>query len=120
MGLIPVSHLGAKPEPERKYRFMEIVRRTMKARRFSPRTEEAYASWIRRYINFHGRRHPSDLDETDVGSFLTDLAVRQGVSASTQNQALAALTFLYSAVVRRPLRRSVEIVPAGQGWGRGG
>ena len=91
---------------------MESVRRAMIAKRFSPRTREAYESWIKRFIHFHGRRHPADLDEADVREFLSDLAVAKQVSASTQNQALAALVFLYSEVVRRPLRRSLDIVPA--------
>lgn len=112
MSLIPLSHLGREAEPERKYRLMERVRFAMRARRFSERTEEAYASWIRRYILFCGRRHPRDLDEADVARFLSDLAVVQRVSASTQNQALAALTFLYSSVLRRPLNRSMDIVPS--------
>ena len=110
--LIPVSHLGPEREPERKYRLMERVRFAMDARRFSARTQEAYSSWIRRYIFFHGRRHPSDLDEADVGRFLTDLAVKRRVSASTQNQALAALVFLYGTVLHRPLNRTMDIVPA--------
>jgi len=112
MILIPLSHLGRNPEPERKYRLMERVRFVMGERRLSARTQEAYCGWIRRYILFHQRRHPRDLDEVDVARFLSDLAVVQRVSASTQNQALAALTFLYSAVLRRPLTRSPEIVPA--------
>lgn len=101
--LIPMSQLNAPPEPERKLRLMEIVRRAMRERRLSPRTEEAYTGWIRRYIVFHGRRHPADLDTSDFSAFLSDLAVTKMVSASTQNQALAALTFLYAGVLRRPL-----------------
>lgn len=110
--LIPSSHLQRKPEPERKYRLMEVVRRAMVERRYSARTEEAYAAWIRRYIVFSGRRHPADLDAQDVRAFLSDLAVRRRVSASTQNQALAALNFLYATVLHRPLAASLDIVPA--------
>ena len=112
MSLIPSSHLGPEPEPERKFRFMEIVRRSLAERRYSPRTQEAYVAWIRRYILFHGRRHPKELDESDVASFLSHLTVEKKVSASTQNQALAALTFLYRTVLRKPLRKTLEIVPA--------
>src|SRR5687767_11065570 len=110
--LIPLSHLGRQPEPERKYRLMEKVRFAMSMKRFSVRTQEAYSSWIRRYIIFHGRRHPSDLDEADVARFLSDLVVKQRVSASTQNQALAALIFLYGSVLRRPLNRAIDVVPS--------
>jgi integron integrase len=110
--LITLSHLGPQPEPERRYRLMEQVRFAMRAKRFSVRTQEAYSSWIRRYIVFHGRRHPSDLDEADVARFLSDLVVKHRVSASTQNQALAALIFLYGSVLRRPLNRAIDVVPA--------
>jgi integrase len=91
---------------------MEVVRRAMRERRFSERTIEAYTSWIRRYIEFHGRRHPRDMDAEDVSAFLSDLAVKQRVAASTQNQALAALTFLYTKVLRRPLARMPNLQPA--------
>jgi integron integrase len=102
--LIPTHHLGPKAEPERKYRFMEQVRRALVEHRYSRRTVAAYADWIRRFILFHGRRHPRDLDAEDVKAFLSDLAVRQGVAASTQNQAVAALMFLYDKVLLRAFR----------------
>jgi len=91
---------------------MEIVRRVLREMRYSRRTEEAYVAWIIRYIKFHGRRHPQDLDSADVGAFLSDLAVRHQVSASTQNQAASALKFLYVSVLRRPLDVLNDIVPA--------
>jgi integron integrase len=84
---------------------MDSVRRELIASRYSRRTCRTYADWIRRFIVFHGRRHPRDLDEADVQAFLSDLAVRRRVSASTQNQALSALLFLYRKVIERPLRR---------------
>jgi len=92
---IPMSHLTDAPNPERRFRFMEIVRRKLRERRYSRRTEEAYVHWIRRYIVYNDRRHPRDLAEPEVKRFLSALAVEEGVAASTQNQALAALTFLY-------------------------
>ena len=108
---VPLEHLQRAPEPERKYRLMEMVRAAMMERLYSSRTIEAYTAWIRRFILFHDRRHPRDLGESDVNAFLSDLAVRQRVSASTQNQAFAALAFLYSRVLGRPLG-ALEIVPA--------
>ena len=75
----------------------------MRLRHFSPRTVEAYTDWVRRFIRFHGNRHPRDLGEREVTAFLTWLAVERKVAASTQNQALAALLFLFSAVLDRPL-----------------
>lgn len=95
--------LDAPPDPGRKYRLMERVRRAMAEQRFSPRTCRAYTQWIKRYVVFHRYRHPADLDAEAVRRFLSDLAVRQRVSAGTQNQAMAALVFLYGRVLRQPL-----------------
>src|SRR2546423_12322219 len=109
---IPASHLAGPSEPERKSRFMELVRRCMRERHYSSRTEQAYLHWIRRFIVFHGRRHPEDLAEVEVAAFLSSLAVEARVAASTHNQALAALTFLYEAVLHRRLQRVDRIAPA--------
>jgi len=76
----------------------------MRVRHFSPRTEEAYIGWIRRFIRFHGLRHPADMGAAEVGAFLTHLAVKGRVSASTQNQALSALVFMYREVLRLDLQ----------------
>ncbi len=83
--------------------FLEQVRRACRVRHYSYRTEQAYVEWIRRYILFHGKRHPDSLGERDVAAFLSWLAVERGVAASTQNQALNALVFLYRRVLERPL-----------------
>ena len=109
---IPLVHLVGPPEPERRFRLLETVRRRMRELRYRPRTIEAYVSWIRRYVLFHQRRHPRDLGEQEVRAYLSHLATTRGVAASTQNQALAALTFLYDAVLRHPLPRVEGIVPA--------
>jgi integrase len=66
---------------------------------YSPRTAEAYLAWVRRFIAFHGMRHPKDLERSDLEAFLTYLATRRNVSASTQNQALSAVLFLYRKVL---------------------
>jgi len=71
------------------------VRRRLRAGHYSPRTERAYVHWVRRFVRFAGLRHPGELGEAEVTAFLTDLAVRGRVSAATQNQALAALLYLY-------------------------
>jgi len=91
---------------------MESVRRALRERRYSVRTERAYTQWIRRYILANDRRHPADLGEADVARFLSVLALEGQVAASTQNQALAALTFLYARVLRRPLARVEGVSPA--------
>ena len=109
---IPAAHLTGPPDPGKKFRLMERVRVAMARQRLRPRTIEVYVGWIRRYVQFHGRRHPADLGDVEVRDFLSDLVVDKGVAASTQNQALAALKFLYGVVLRQPLGGTMEIVPA--------
>jgi integrase len=82
------------------------------ARHYSPRTEKAYCAWIRRYILFHGRRHPRELGPEAIEAFLTHLATEGHVSASTQNQALAALLFLYVRVLAQPTAWLEKLVRA--------
>ncbi len=77
----------------------QVARERMRTLHLALRTEKAYLHWIRRYVKFHGRRHPREMDAAEVEAFLTDLAVRQHVSAATQNQALHALLFLYRQVL---------------------
>ena len=72
-------------------------------RRYSRRTVNTYTWWARRFVMFHGCRHPAELDHRALTEFLTDLATQHQVAASTQNQALQAILFLYSAVLERPL-----------------
>ena len=83
--------------------FLQRVRNAIRVRHYSIRTEQAYVDWIRRFILFHGKRHPDELGEADVARFLTWLAVERNVAPSTQNQALNALVFLYRHVIDRPL-----------------
>jgi integron integrase len=87
------------------------VRQEIRLRHYSERTEEAYFGWIRRYVVYHGKRHPRDLGETEVRQFLSSLATR-GVSASTQNQALSAILFLYEVVLGRRVEWMDGIVRA--------
>lgn len=89
-------------------KLLDQVRDAIRARHYSRRTEEAYAHWIRKYILFHGKRHPRELTAGHVTAFLTALAVKQRVSSSTQNQALSSLLFLYRFVLRVDLG---EIAP---------
>ena len=83
--------------------FLQTCRNKMRLRRFSPRTERAYLSWIIRFIRFHRLKHPDQMAEPEVAAFLTYLAVERKVAASTQIQALSALLFLYTGVLGRPL-----------------
>ena len=79
------------------------LRHAIRAVHYSPRTEAAYVAWVRRFIRYHRLRHPAELAEAEVSEYLTDLAVRRMVSASTQQQALSALLFFYREVLRQPL-----------------
>jgi hypothetical protein len=83
--------------------FLERVREAIRVRHYSIRTEEVYLFWVRRFILFHGKRHPAEMGEAEVAAFLTHLALQADSAASTQNQALNALVFLYRSVLGRPL-----------------
>ena len=80
------------------------MRRLIRARHYSPRTEQAYVAWVRRYVVFYGGRHPARMGGVEVGQYLTSLATEGRVSAATQNQASSALLFLYREVLGRELR----------------
>jgi integron integrase len=84
-------------------RLLERVRQALRRKHYSLRTEEAYVGWARRFILFHRKRHPQEMGAPEIEAFLTDLAVHQQVAASTQNQALSALLFLYNEVLQQPL-----------------
>jgi integron integrase len=84
-------------------KLLDRVRWLLRAKHYSVRTEEAYVDWIRRFILFHGKRHPDEMGEKEISDFLSYLAVEKNVSASTQNQAFSALLFLYQQVLDRKL-----------------
>lgn len=86
-----------------KPRLLDQVRATIRRKHYSIRTEEAYINWIKRYIFFHNKRHPLEMDEHEVEQFLNDLAVKKKVSASTQNQAMSAILFLYREVLDKEI-----------------
>ena len=79
---------------------LDEVKAAIRVRHYSRRTEEAYAGWVRRYILFNGKRHPREIGAPELQSFLTHLAIQKRVSASTQNQALSAILFLYREVLK--------------------
>src|SRR5438128_2055250 len=93
------SFVEVPPGAARQPKLLDRVRQALRLRHYSRRTEESYVGWIRRYILFHGRRHPTDMGGAEITAFLTSLATRARVSASTQNQALSALLFLYRGVL---------------------
>ena len=85
---------------ESKPRLLDEVRELIRIRHYSIRTEEAYLQWMRRFILFHGKRHPREMGAPELTAFLSDLAIRRNVAASTQNQALNAILFLYRDVLK--------------------
>jgi integron integrase len=92
---------GTSSTATRPLRLLDRVRAKIRVRNYSPRTEQAYVGWIRRYILFHGKRHPLEMGAPEMTAFLSSLAVRDRVAASTQNQAFSALLFLYRDVLGR-------------------
>jgi integron integrase len=90
---------SAAPKPE----LLDQVRQVIRTRHYSARTEKAYVYWIKRYIFFHNKRHPAEMGEKEVAQFLSSLASELHVSASTQNQALNALLFLYKEILEKKI-----------------
>ena len=101
----PASTGVSLPDPGSRPKLLDRVRDAIRTRHYSRRTEEAYATWIRRYIVFHRKTHPAQMGASEISQFLTWLAVDRRVSASTQNQALSGLLFLYKQVL------NIEIGP---------
>jgi len=84
-------------------KLLDRLRDAIRTRHYSLRTEEAYVGWVRRFILFHRKRHPAEMGEAEINQFLTHLAVTRDVSASTQNQALSGILFLYQQVLEKDL-----------------
>jgi len=97
---------------ERPKKLLDQVREAIRLKHYSIRTEEAYVTWIKRYILFHNKRHPNEMGSTEVEAFLTNLAVEQHVAASTQNQAFSALLFLYREVLKKELDGPIDSMRA--------
>jgi integron integrase len=86
-----------------KPKLLDQVRQAIRARHYSPKTEESYVHWIKRFIFFHNKRHPAEMGEKEIAQFLSSLASEFHVSASTQNQALNAILFLYRDVLHKEI-----------------
>ena len=93
---------------------IDQMQASLRARHYSRHTEQTYCRWVRRYVRFHGLRHPGDMGEGEINAFLTYLAVDEHVSASTQTQALSALLYLYRHVLGREVGELGELVRARQ------
>lgn len=96
----------------KKPKLLDCVRNAIRVRHMAPSTEEAYVHWIRRFILFQNKRHPRDMGKAEVERFLTHLAVNKHVAASTQNQALSAILFLYQAVLEIQIGWVEDVVHA--------
>lgn len=94
--------------PNSKPKLLDQVRNAIRLKNYAYSTEKTYVHWIKRYILFHNKRHPREMDVPEVEAFLTHLAVEENVSASTQNQALCAVLFLYNNVLKRELSGRVN------------
>jgi site-specific recombinase XerD len=105
---LPMGLFTGEPTP----RLYDGVVEVLRARHYSHRTEQAYIHWIRCFIRLHDSSHPRQLTEGDVNCFLTQSAIKEGVAASKQNQALAAVLFLYQHVLEQPLGRIEGVVRA--------
>lgn len=108
--------LAREPDPvaPQQPRLLDLLRDRLRVKHYSIRTEHAYVDWVRRYVRFHGMRHPADLGPKEVEAFLTHLAVQGRVAPSTQNQAKSALLFLYGRVLDVQLPWLDDVVTARQ------
>lgn len=91
-------------------KLLEQLHDVIRMKHYSIKTEKAYVYWIRRFILFHNKRHPKEMGENEISAFLSFLAVRENVAASTQNQALNAIVFLYKQVLKVEVKNIESIV----------
>ena len=103
---------GNRLQVERNPRLLDNVRNVIRCKHYSIRTEYSYAEWIKRYIYFHNKQHPENLNERHISEFLTHLAVDKKVASSTQNQALCALVFLYREVLKKEVGEFKNLIRA--------
>lgn len=100
-GGLSIKNGTPTPPIVQKPKLLDQVRQVIRTRHYSDKTERAYVHWIKRYIFFHNKRHPMEMAELEIGQFLSSLATDGLVSASTQNQALNAILFLYRDLLRK-------------------
>jgi len=105
-----MEQIRENPPVEQKPKLLDQVRHALRTRHYAMKTEEAYVHWIKRYILFHNKRHPKEMGEKEINEFLTHLAVMEKVSASTQNQALSAIVFLYKHILKIELANFGNVV----------
>jgi site-specific recombinase XerD len=108
VGSYAVHASGTAAQPK----LLDQLREALRSRHYSRRTEQTYCMWVKRFIYFHKIRHPAQMGEPEINAFLTHLAVKEYVSASTQNQALCAIIFLYRYVLDRKIGDLGEVIRA--------
>ena len=96
--------MNQQNQPPKK--LLDQLSETLRTKHYSLRTEQTYIAWVRRYILFHDKRHPREMGAAEINQFVSHLAVERNVSASTQNQALSAVLFLYRHVLKIELDES--------------
>jgi site-specific recombinase XerD len=101
-------HPHKPPSPPQGKKLLDQVRDSLRVKHYSYRTEQTYVEWIKRFILFHGKRHPKEMAGSEIEAFITYLAVERHVATATQNQALSAILFLYKYI----LKKEVEIPPS--------
>jgi site-specific recombinase XerD len=107
-----IKRSSGMSETDRKPKLMDHLREALCSRHYSRRTEETSCHWAKRFIFFHKVHHPAEMAEPEINAFLTHLAVKEKVSASTQNQALSALLFLYRHVIGREVGDLGKVIRA--------
>jgi integron integrase len=105
-----MQDVNSNNPPKQQPKLLDRVRAAIRAKHYSHRTEEAYVQWILRFILFHKKRHPAEMGELEINQFLTHLAVNGNVAASTQNQALSAILFLYKEVLKIEIGNIGQVV----------
>jgi site-specific recombinase XerD len=103
----PASTPSRIPAKGPSKKLLDQVRESLRVKHYSARTEQTYVEWIKRFILFHGKRHPNEMGGKEIEAFITHLAVERHVATATQNQALSAILFLYKYV----LKKEVEMPP---------
>jgi site-specific recombinase XerD len=104
----PLKHATPQQQPK----LLDRLREALRSRHYSRSTEQSYCHWVKRFIFFHHVRHPAEMAEPEINAFLTHLAIKEKVSASTQNQALSALLFLYRHVLSREIGDLGDVIRA--------
>jgi len=109
---LAIQNIHYNKVSQKKPKLLEQVGIEVQTRHYSRRTEKTYRNWIKQFVLFHNKRHPKQMGEIEVNQFLSHLATRRNVSASTQNQALSAILFLYKNILHKELGDFGDVIRA--------